>query len=83
MVDNPWSFDNWSAAGELKNPKAHYECMTLDDIKGLPVGHLAAKDCVLWLWATNPMIPQVLDELSACQERGLGRAAGYWVPILH
>lgn len=26
MADPPWSFDNWSARGEAKSPKAHYAC---------------------------------------------------------
>ena len=39
----------------------HYDCMTLDEIKALDVARLAARDCFLWLWATNPMVPQALD----------------------
>lgn len=55
MIDPPWRFMNRSERGEAKNPVAHYECMTLDQIKALPVGHLAQRDCWLWLWATHPM----------------------------
>lgn len=77
MADPPWSFDNFSDKGEAKNPKAHYACTDLDWIKALPVGALAAKDCLLWLWATNPMLPQALDVLTAW---GFAFAtAGTWV----
>jgi N6-adenosine-specific RNA methylase IME4 len=65
MADPPWSFDNWSAAGERKNAKAHYACSGLDWIKALPVAELAGRDCLLWLWATNPMLPQALAVMSA------------------
>lgn len=65
MADPPWSFDNFSAKGEAKNPKAHYACTPTDWIKGLPVAMLAAKDCLLWLWATNPMLPQAFEVLGS------------------
>lgn len=65
MADPPWAFENWSAAGEEKNASAQYRCADLAWIKSLPVGHMAARDCVLWLWATNPMLPQALEVMSA------------------
>lgn len=77
MADPPWSFDNWSEAGEAKNAKAQYRCMGLDWIRALPVSMLAAPDCLLWLWATNPMLPQAIDVL-----QGWGftfKTAGTWV----
>lgn len=76
MVDPPWSFDNWSTAGEAKNAKAHYSCTGLDWIKALPVSALAAEDCLLWLWATNPMLPQAIETMSAW---GFAyKTAGHW-----
>lgn len=65
MADPPWDFGNWSPKGTLKNPSHHYACMDLDAIKALPVGQLAAPDCVLWLWATNPMLPEAFETLKA------------------
>lgn len=65
MADPPWSFDNFSAAGEGKNAKAQYGCMSLQDIADLPVSALASDNCVLWLWATNPMLPQAIEVLTA------------------
>lgn len=77
MADPPWSFDNWSAAGEGRNAKAHYDCTPLDWIKGLPVAALAGEDCLLWLWATNPMLREGLAVLDAW---GFAfRTAGHWV----
>lgn len=65
MVDPPWSFALRSARGEAKSPQAQYACMSLDAIKALPVAQLARGDALLWLWATNPMLPQALDVMAA------------------
>lgn len=65
MADPPWLFENWSKAGERKNASAKYDCMDLEDIKALPVGHLAAKDCILWLWATHPLHREAFDVCDA------------------
>ena len=77
MADPPWRFENFSGAGEAKNASAHYACTPLDWIAGLPVAALAAPDCLLWLWATNPMLPEGLRVLSAW---GFAfKTAGTWV----
>lgn len=39
--------------------------MALADIKALPVQATAARDCVLLLWAIDPMIPQAFDVAAA------------------
>lgn len=59
--------DGAASAKQLRNlsrqnkPERHYATMTLDEIKALPVRDWAAKDCVLLLWAVDPMLPQALD----------------------
>jgi len=65
MIDPGWRFFNRSVKGEIKNPVAHYQCMSLDDIKALPVQQLAAPSCILWLWATHPMLRQAFEVLDA------------------
>jgi N6-adenosine-specific RNA methylase IME4 len=77
MVDPPWAFSNWSEKGERKNAKAHYSCMSVDDIKALPVGHLASPDAVCILWATNPLLRQAFEVLDAW---GFAfKTAAHWV----
>jgi len=76
MADPPWSFDNWSGKGEAKNAKAHYGCMSLAEIAALPVSQIAARDCLLWLWATNPMLPVALALMKAWGFRFV--TAGHW-----
>jgi N6-adenosine-specific RNA methylase IME4 len=65
MVDPPWDFSNWSAKGERKNAKHHYSCMSLDDIKALPVNQLASGDCCLFLWATWPLLDKSIEVMRA------------------
>lgn len=63
-ADPPWSY-NQRGRGAAEN---HYATMSIDDLKQLPVERLAAKDAVLFLWATMPLLPEALD---------LGRAWGF------
>lgn len=65
IADNPWRFMNYSAKGEAKNPVAHYDCMTLEQMKALPVNHLAAPDCALFMWAVAPMLPEAIECMTA------------------
>lgn len=64
-ADPAWAYENWSKEGAHKNASSHYDCMTIDDIKKLPVGQLASKDCVLFLWVTDPLLQEGLDVMKA------------------
>jgi len=63
LLDPAWAFRNWSAKGEAKNPSAHYDVMSLDQLKALPVGHLAAPDCACVMWGIAPMLDVAIDLL--------------------
>jgi len=76
VADPPWSFDNWSKAGEKKNAKSRYDCAPLDWIKSLRVADIAAPDSVLWLWATNPMLPQAIEVMNVWGFEF--KTAGHW-----
>lgn len=66
MADPPWRFKTWSKAGETKKgANGQYLCMTADDIFQLPIRQLARQDCVLFLWATWPLIGQALKAIDA------------------
>lgn len=77
MADPPWRFSNYSAAGEGKNATAHYACESLEWIKALPVSIIAADNCLLWLWATNPMLREGIEVLTAWGFEF--KTAGHWV----
>jgi N6-adenosine-specific RNA methylase IME4 len=46
--------------GLNNSPERHYATMSVDDIKALPIPRLVSKDCVLLLWAVDPMLPQAI-----------------------
>lgn len=77
MADPPWHFDLYSARGEEKSPQAQYRTMSIDQIARLPVGELAARDCLLWLWATAPMIDQQIG--IAARWGFTFKTSGVWV----
>jgi N6-adenosine-specific RNA methylase IME4 len=57
LADPPWRFEVFSRETGLDRDAAnHYPVMGLDRIRTLPVPSIAAKDCVLALWGTAPMI---------------------------
>lgn len=76
MADPPWQFENFSSKGHRKGAAHQYDCMGLEAIKGLPVGCLAAGDCLLMLWACNPMLDQAFAVLKAWGFRF--KTAGHW-----
>jgi N6-adenosine-specific RNA methylase IME4 len=64
-ADPPWTFATFSRKGKGRSPEAHYDCMTLDDIKALPVAEWAADDCALLLWTTDPLLEKAFDVIRA------------------
>lgn len=77
MADPPWQFTLFSDKGEKKSAQAKYRCQGLRWIEALPLDALAAENCVLVLWATNPMLPQAIEVM-----RTWGftfKTAGHWV----
>lgn len=64
-ADPPWSFEVYSGKGKQRSADRHYDTMSLDDIKALPIEQLAADDCALFLWAVMPELPGALDVIRA------------------
>lgn len=63
-ADPPWSFEPYSTdTGMDRAADNHYPTMSLDAIAALAVP--AADDCVLFLWATVPMLPEALKVMAA------------------
>lgn len=91
VADPEWRFEPYSReTGMDRAADNHYPTSDLDVIKARPVASIAAPDCVLFLWATAPMMPQALDVMAAWgfdyvtqavwvkQRTGEGRGSGYW-----
>jgi len=66
LADPPWRFNLRSEKGEGKSPQAHYACMSLDDIKRLPVSQLCRGDALCFMWTTWPMIASATDDAADC-----------------
>jgi len=64
-ADPPWTFKTYSDKGKGRSAEQHYECMTLSDIKDLPIKDIAADDCVLFLWITDPYLEKAFDVLKS------------------
>ena len=64
-ADPPWSYRVWSKKGAGRSAEAHYPTMSMGDIKALPVGELADRDCALFLWMTLPMLREAWGVLDA------------------
>jgi N6-adenosine-specific RNA methylase IME4 len=60
-ADPPWAFETFSVNGHGRSAEAHYDCMSMENIKRLPVSEIAEKDAILLLWARDPMIPHALE----------------------
>lgn len=62
LADPPWQFEPRSReTGMDRAADNHYPTMGIDQIKALDVP--ASDDCVLFLWATSPMLPEALETM--------------------
>lgn len=64
-ADPPWAYKVYSDKGHGRSAESHYPTMNIEDIKALPVGKLAKKDCVLFMWATFPCLKEALAAIEA------------------
>jgi N6-adenosine-specific RNA methylase IME4 len=64
-TDPPWTFATYSRKGKGRSAEAHYDCLPFADIKALPVDKWAAPDCALFLWITDPSLPQAFEVIEA------------------
>ncbi len=42
-----------------------YQVMSIEEISKLPINQIADKDCVLFLWATTPLLPEAFEVMKA------------------
>jgi len=69
-ADPPWKYNDAQAVkGDYGTgtgaANSHYPSMTLSELKALDVASLAADNCVLFLWATSPLLPDSLELVRA------------------
>lgn len=61
-ADPPWSYNDKKCLGGAEKI---YSCMSLNDICNLSVPDICADNCILFLWATYPMIREALQVIDA------------------
>jgi N6-adenosine-specific RNA methylase IME4 len=92
LADPEWRFEFYSERGKTNSSADnHYQTSSLDEIKKRDVASISAPDCVLFLWATVPMLPQALEVLAAwgftykshCIWRKNKAGTGYWFRNAH
>lgn len=65
LADPAWAYRVWSRKGHGRSAENHYPTMKLDNICKLPVAGIAAKDSVLFLWATFPQLQDAFKVIKA------------------
>jgi N6-adenosine-specific RNA methylase IME4 len=61
-ADPAWRYTNKGVNGAAEK---HYPTMSVDELCALPVRRIAAKNAVLFLWYTNPLLPEALRVVEA------------------
>jgi len=61
LADPPWNIQQGGNYGAIK----HYNLMTLDQIKAMPVADLCEDDAHCWLWVTNSTLRYGYEVLEA------------------
>lgn len=65
-ADPEWRFEVYNRdTGMDRAADNHYPTSSTEDICNRPVADIAADDCVLFLWATVPMLPDALRVMEA------------------
>ena len=65
-ADPAWKFSNKKTGGSMKSGADHqYDVMTIDDLKALPVGDIAADNAILFMWYVGAMPQEAIDLVSA------------------
>ena len=61
-ADPPWSYADQGCQGTMAK---HYKGMSLEDLCILPVDKIADENCILFMWATYPMLREALEIINA------------------
>lgn len=64
-VDPPWSYHCYGKQGKWSAAVNHYQTLRKEEIYGLDIGSIAAKDCTLFLWVTFPCLAEGLEAVKS------------------
>ena len=63
-ADPPWRYND-TLGGNAKMGAMPYDTMSEQEIHDLHISDIAAKDCVLFMWATMPKLQEALNTIKA------------------
>jgi N6-adenosine-specific RNA methylase IME4 len=64
LVDAAWRLKEMFSTSS-RSVENHYPTQPLDEIMAMRVPDIAVDDCILFLWATAPMLPEALEVIKA------------------
>lgn len=64
-ADCPWKYGDDRSGLKTSAAEDHYPTMSVADLCALPVADLAAENCVLFFWATCPLLPDAMQVVKA------------------
>jgi len=64
-ADPPWDYRTWGEKGTGRGAVAHYPVPPFETLAAMDVAQYAAKNCALFLWATDPLLPQAFKLIEA------------------
>ena len=64
-ADPPWQYGDERSGGNHGGAVDHYNTMSINELKNMPVASLAEDNAGLFLWGTAPLLPEALDLINA------------------
>ena len=61
LADPPWGVSSQRGKNSHRSAESHYELMSLERIKAMPVQDLAEENSHLYLWIPNALLQEGLD----------------------
>jgi N6-adenosine-specific RNA methylase IME4 len=64
-ADPPWQYGDERSGGNHGGAVDHYNTMSINELKNMPLASLAEDNAVLFLWGTAPLLPEALELINA------------------
>lgn len=65
-ADPPWQYSNFKGKGTAYGDVlAHYNTLSLEELKNLPIQSISDENCLLFMWATYPNLKEGLELLES------------------
>jgi len=77
-ADPAWTFKNYNDKKSNSNANHHYLCMTLEEIKALPVNDITDDNCILFMWCTDPLLNKQIEVINSWGFK-YKTVAFYWI----